>query len=79
MNSTEKMRENRLRRMSSRQEFMLRKSKARTWDLTNQRGYLILDAHSGFVVTGSNFNLSIDEVEKFLRGERNLLNEAKAN
>jgi hypothetical protein len=62
----EKVRENRLRRIAERQGYVLKKSRARQWNVNDLQGYMIVDAQYNVVAAGSRFELSLDDVEQFL-------------
>jgi hypothetical protein len=63
---SEKARESRARRLANRQGYFIKKSRVRNWNINNQQGYMIVDAYINGVVAGSQFDLSLDEVENFL-------------
>lgn len=62
----EKGREQRLRRLAKKNGCVLRKSRAHQWSINNQQGYMIINERN-FVELGGNFELSLDDVEKFLK------------
>ena len=64
----EKTRENRLRRLAKRQNLYLKKSRVKHTNVDDWGGYMIVDLNGNFVVAGERFNLTLDEVEKFLTG-----------
>jgi len=66
MDTQEKVRENYYRRMAKRQNLWLKKSRAKRWSVDNQLGYMIMDPYVNTIVYGVRFNLSLDEVAKFL-------------
>lgn len=66
---SEKVRENRLRRMASRQGYRVLKSRRRDDRAYDYGGYMIIDANTNFVVWGSHplaFCLSLGDVEDWL-------------
>jgi hypothetical protein len=67
---TEKVRENRLRRMAERQGLALKKSRRRDPRAIDYGMYMLVDLHSNNVVAGTEGtgrpNLSLDEVEDWL-------------
>ncbi len=63
---SDKVRENYLRRWAKRLDLVLRKSKARQWSLHNQQGYILIDPATNAVVSGGDFDLSLDEVQEYL-------------
>lgn len=69
---SEKVRENRLRRMAERQGFVLAKSRRRDPRALDYGGWMIL-LPSGRVVSGNvphPYSLTINDVEAFLQRER---------
>jgi hypothetical protein len=68
----EKVRENRLRRMAERQGLRLVKSRRRDPRALGYGGYMIVDPHRDAAVAGAlgARSLDLDEVERFLTGER---------
>jgi len=44
----------------------LRKSRARNWTLDNQGGYMIVDADRNFIVAGEKYDLTLDDVERWV-------------
>lgn len=62
-----KRREDRLRRLADREGFTLHKSRARTWTINNQCGYMIVDKWRNVIVAGERFDLDLDDVEAILR------------
>lgn len=69
----DKARENALRRQARRLGLVLRKSRARHWSIDNQGAYVLFDAAGGGVVTGSRWELTLDEAAAYLeRYERKL-------
>jgi len=72
-NHNEKVKENYLRRQAKRQGFILKKSRARKPNIDNRGGYMIVNAQSNYIEVGEKFDLTIDEVAKFLdEGEEKL-------
>jgi hypothetical protein len=73
--SYEKVVENLLQRMASRQGFRLVKSHRRDPKVPDYGTYMLLDARTNVVVAGDDhslsggFGLSLDEVEEYLRGD----------
>lgn len=66
MEPKEKTRENYYRRMAARQGLFLAKSKAKKWSIDDYQGYRIVDLQTNAVVTGEKFDLSLDDVARFL-------------
>lgn len=67
--ASEKVRENKLRRMAARRGLVLLKSRRRDPGAIDYGGWMVADAGTGGVVTGADpapYFLSIDEVEAFL-------------
>lgn len=62
----DKVRENYLRRMAKRQGLELQKSKARKWSIDNHQGYRIIDPTVNRIEAGEKYNLTLDEVERYL-------------
>jgi hypothetical protein len=69
MDTNEKVRENKARRHAWRQRLILRKSRARNWSYYNQQGYMIIDFFRNFLVAGENFDLTLEDVEEYLKEE----------
>lgn len=70
MSDAEKVRENRLRRMAERQGFALTKSRRRDPRATDYGMFMIINAQTNTVVTGTEGtgrpNMSLDDVEQWL-------------
>jgi hypothetical protein len=62
-----KRREDRLRRFARRQGLALRKSRVRRPHLDDHGGYRIIDADRNYIVAGEKFNLTLDDVDDYLR------------
>ena len=75
--SSDKVKENYLRRQAKRLGLCLRKSRARKWSLDNQGGYMITDIYTNFVIWGERYNLSIADVEELLSDYEKKLKDAK--
>jgi len=67
--NAEKSRENRFRRQLVKQGYVLRKSRVRNINYNDLGGYRIVDLYRNFVVDGIRFELSLDDVEEFLKEE----------
>lgn len=68
MDNTEKVRENRIRRMLKRQGYSLVKSRRRNPQAIDYGGYMIIDTDRNYVVFGSNayaFSATLDDVEEW--------------
>ena len=65
--ASERSREVRARRKARTQGLWLRKSRVRTTNVDNHGGYILVDV-SNIVIAGFRWDLSLDEVEKFLEG-----------
>ncbi|MDW7730689.1 MAG: hypothetical protein SCJ94_11930 [Bacillota bacterium] len=63
----DKVRENRLRRHAARLGLRLIKSRAQKYQQNNQGGYMIIDPEMKIPTQGVKFELSLDEVEAFLK------------
>lgn len=68
---TEKSRENKARRLLAKQGYSLHKSRvspiiSNSLNVDNYGGYQIVDSSNNFIVAGEKFNLSIEDVEKFI-------------
>ena len=69
---TEKVRENRLRRMARRQLLRVQKSRIRDRSAAGFGGYMLVD-HNNFVVLGAAsyaYSASADDVERYLTDDR---------
>lgn len=60
-----KSRENKVRKQLQKQGFKLQKSRTNK-DIYHIGQYRILDLHNNTIVTGANYDLTIDDVEKFV-------------
>lgn len=70
MADTAKAQENRLRRMASRQGFKLVKSKRRDPQAVDHGNWMVVNAQTNNVEAGGSCFFGIDDVEKFLTGEK---------
>jgi len=70
--NAEKVRENRLRRMAERQGLRLEKSRRRDPRALDYGTYCLWDeaAHTQVVVTDHWLRLTLDDVERYLAGDR---------
>jgi len=68
INNTEKAVEMRLRRKVKAEGFALCKSRGRTHNADNYGGYRILDPNLNTIETGQRFDLSLEDVEAWLKG-----------
>ena len=66
LSTTIKAREARARRALLKDGEVLHKSRARNWRHNNQQGYMIVNLYGNYVVAGSNFDLSLEDVEEQL-------------
>ena len=66
--SEDKVRENRLRRMASRQGYMLHKSRRRDERALDYGGYVLINSDSGVVLghTPHAYSADLDEIEHYL-------------
>jgi len=69
MDKQEKVRENKARRHAWRQGLIISKSRAWNWSYDNQLGYMIINANFNYVVAGGRFDLTLEDVEEFLKEE----------
>ncbi len=68
MDSCLKTKERRIRRLARRHGYALRKSRARKYLHSNNRGrYMLLDPWHNRIALGERFELSLDGVEVFLK------------
>ena len=63
----ERRREARARRKAKAQGLLLRKSRVRTPNVDDFGEYMIVDAYRNFVVRGQRFDLTLEDVEGFLK------------
>lgn len=71
--STEKARENRLRRAAARQGFGIVKSRRRDSRATDFGGYMLVNVATNYIEFGGSpnaFSCSLDEIEKYLRSPK---------
>ena len=64
-NMTTKSLEQKCRRVLRKEGYRLCKSRSRNWKLDDQLGYMIIYAPYNYVVAGSRFDLSLDDVVEF--------------
>ena len=67
INDTDKSREQRARRQLRQQGYALRKSRVRNWNIDNLGGYMVIEANRNLIVAGQRFDMSLDDVEHFIR------------
>jgi hypothetical protein len=70
---SEKARENRARRHAERLGLVLRKSRARHLHVDDFGGYQVIDPNHTAIVCGEKYDLSLDDVERFLDGAEQAL------
>lgn len=66
METEDKVRENRLRRMAKRLDLVILKSRARAFRVNDRGGYRVAAVRRNTPLAGANFELSMDDVEAFL-------------
>jgi hypothetical protein len=66
---TDKVRENRVRRMAERQGLILRKSRRRDPRALDFGGYRLIDADANFLVYPDQYGTDLDGIEEFLTGK----------
>jgi len=59
-----KVREDKARRQLAKQGYTLKKSRAQTYTVDNQGGYMILQ--DGVIQAGERFDMTLEDVEKFV-------------
>jgi len=64
--TAEKVRENRVRRWAKRLHLSLRRSRVQLVTVDDHGGYRLLDADTGKVIAGEDWELDLDDVEKRL-------------
>jgi hypothetical protein len=64
--STEKARENRLRRWAGRLGYALHKDRARSWGVDHRGRYMVVLPSENCIVIGERYDQSLDDVEAFL-------------
>ena len=60
-----KVREAEVRKVLKRLGLALVKSRARLWNTDNQQGYQVVQRQTNSIAAGENFDLSLQDVEKF--------------
>ena len=68
MNNSEKTiktRENAVRRKLSKQGYKLSKSRM-NYSINNLGGYMIIDTSFNSIVAGENYNMSLEDIEKWI-------------
>jgi hypothetical protein len=71
--ASDKVRENRLRRMAQRQGLRLEKSRLRDWRALGYGGYMLIEVYSNWAVYGSYpyaYSATLDEIEAELARRR---------
>ena len=63
---TDKVRENRLRRMAERQGLVLQKSRRRDPNALDFGGYWLIDAQMNVLVAGDEWGWDLDDIEEWL-------------
>jgi hypothetical protein len=66
---TEKVRENRVRRMAERQGLILRKSRRRDPRALDFGGYRLIDAEANVLVYPDQYGTDLNGIEEFLTGD----------
>jgi hypothetical protein len=69
VSSADAAREARARRLARRQGYVLRKDRARSFSVDHMGGYMVIDAAINGIVAGQRYDLSLGEVEDFLKDE----------
>jgi hypothetical protein len=67
MPNPEKAREQRVRNAVERQGYVLRKDRARSWNVDHYGGFMIIDPYLNAVIAGERFDLDLDDVENWLK------------
>lgn len=70
MTETDKVKENRLRRVAARRGMRLEKSKRRDPKAIDFGGYMLIDAATNSVVTGGSpyaYSASLDDIDEYLK------------
>ena len=70
MDTSEKVRENRVRRMATRQGLILRKSRRRDPHALGYGGYWLIDDGANTLIVGERWGMSLDEVEGWLNRDK---------
>jgi hypothetical protein len=71
---SDKTREDRLRRQANRQGLALSKSRAILPYLDNRGDWMIVDPYRNTIVLGEKWDLTLDDVEEFLKYKKRLSN-----
>ena len=64
---TKETHENRLRRQARQKGYVIKKDRAKSRNINHQGGYMIM-SFNNTIEAGEKFNLTLDDVEKFLSG-----------
>ncbi len=70
MDTSKKVRENRVRRMAARQGLILRKSRRRDPHALDYGGYWLIDDEANTLIVGERWGMSLDDVEAWLNRDR---------
>ncbi len=77
MEMNEGLRERKTRRLAAKVGVRVIKSRARTWSHSNQLGYMLADAGSGFLPDGEHLDLSLNYIEDWINSYAAELSSAK--
>ena len=64
---SDKTKEDRLRRQAMKLGYAIRKSRSHNLHADDFGEYMLIDASGNFVVLGSRFNATLDDIESFLK------------
>jgi len=65
----QKVRENKLRRWAGRLGYVVKRSRARSVHLDDAGLFMLIEADGNYVVRGTRFDATLEEIEDFLGGE----------
>ncbi len=67
MESTDKTRENRLRRQLRKHGIRLKKSRIRNPNIDNYGHYMLIDIYKNLVIEGSRYDMTLDDIEDYVK------------
>jgi hypothetical protein len=69
MSIVEERQENRIRKLAIRRGYRVRKDRARYLNLDHHGRFCLVDADTNYVVMGTRFEVSLEEIEMFLTSD----------
>jgi hypothetical protein len=63
--TSEATREAQARRALKRDGLVVRKDRARTWNIDHHGGYMVIDQNNNYVVGGNRYDLTLEDLERW--------------